>query len=989
MRISSPSRDLTTTTRIVCRAALALALLGIAGPSTARGEEPATDQRTLPANVTFNRDIRPIFKSRCVGCHGGVQQASGLSFITRGEAMNESDSGAAAIVPGDADGSALMERVSTTDLDLRMPPADHGPALTAREIALLRRWIEQGAVWEDPWAYCPPQDTELPAVQRPEWVRRPLDHYILARLEEASIEPAAEAPRAEWLRRVTFDLTGLPPSAEDYREFETDRSEEAYEHVVDRLLASPRYGERWASMWLDLARYADTTGYERDPPRSIWPYRDWLIRALNRDIPYDQFTILQLAGDRLPDAQLSDVLATAFHRNTQTNREDGTDDEEFRIAAVLDRVNTTWQVWQGITFGCTQCHSHPYDPVSHEEYYRFAAIFNTTRDEDVVEDLPKLAVPNDAAEWDAARQLDRRIAELQAALHFLQRRAERDAGWALLSVDRAEASSDRIEVDVRAHDGTPASEIWTSGTIPNRSTLTVECALSPSMEKISAVRLEGLPRDEAAALKLPEPGFVLSRLRLCLVLPDGRESPVELTDAFCDEPHPELAPIDSLNDSPNGWASYPHLATRRWGIFLPQEPIRAPAGSRLRLTMTFEKTAKAPLCFRRLRLSASSSSRWPSLIQSPAYRQNQVELAATTTKRRAIASTAVPIMRELAAPFQRATYMFVRGNWMDKGERVRAGVPAVFPQPPEEDHVDRLAMARWLVSGENPLTARVMVNRVWAELFGVGIVETLDDFGSSGSLPSHPELLDHLALRFQGGHAWSVKALLREVALSATYRQSSASTPHKNRHDPHNRLLSHGPRTRLTAEMVRDQALALSGLLSAKMYGMPVMPPQPEGIWQTVYSREAWVAARGEDRFRRAIYTYWRRTSGYPSLLAFDMPSRETCVGRRIPTNTPLQALVTLNDEAYVEMAAAFAERMLHGSSTPATQIAFGYSIATGRQPTPEALAALLRLYEEISDNSESAPRNREQADKGIAAELPALSAVASVILNLDEVLTK
>jgi hypothetical protein len=917
-----------------------------------------------------------------------VKQAGGLSLIYRELATAEGESGLTPVAPGAVDESYLIDRVSDPDPESRMPPTDHGPPLSEDEIALLRRWIEQGAKWELHWSLVAPQPQAVPPVRHEHWPRDPLDNFIVARLEAERLIPAAEADRADWLRRASLDLIGLPPSSQEYADFQLDHRQDAYERVVDRLLASPHFGERWASTWLDLARYADTVGYEKDPHREIWPYRDWLIRAFNDDMPFDEFTVKQLAGDLLPDATIGDRLATAFHRNTQTNTEGGTDDEEFRTVAVLDRVATTWQVWQGSTFRCTQCHSHPYDPFRHEEYYKFVAFFNTSRDADLNEDQPLLRIPDDVAVWDKARQLDARIKALRdAAFERASTFIADESLWQPLPCENA-AATGAAQLIVR-NKAVGGPEIAAEGTIAAGSAFTLDFPLE-QISRLTAVRIEALPNDLAAALKTPEAGFVLSQLKATLVSPDGSDhADVEFAAAACDEAAPLFDPADSFHDNIEGWGDYTRSSYPRRAVFILKQPVDIAPGSRLRLALHFNHvdSGGGALYIRRARVAASGSEHWTELVQDEANRKRADELVALAKERADMPGTTVPVMLEQPSPFARRTYKFERGNWLDKEIEVEPGVPEVMPALPPGAKPDRLAMARWLVAEENPLTSRVTVNRLWQELFGVGIVETADDFGTSGELPSHPELLDHLALRFQDEYAWSIKKMLRALVLSATYRQEGATPPEKLARDPRNRLLSRGPRTRLSAEMIRDQALVLSGRLSPKLYGRPVKPPQPEGVWRSVYNNEQWTTSEGEDRYRRAVYTYWKRTSGYPSFITFDAPPRDICVARRMATNTPLQALVTLNDPAFIELAQGFAERMLSAADSPRSRISAGYQLATGRSTPQETLHALVRLYEESLAAFDA---NRDEARRlAETREQYGLTVIASTMMNLDALLTK
>lgn len=939
------------------------------------------------APVEFNSDIRPIFAQHCIACHGGVKQAGNLSFVYRDQVFKGGDSGVPAVVSEKPDKSYLLERVTDTNPDMRMPPADHGQALTAEEIELLRRWIAEGANWELPWSFVAPKPPSPPRVQHEDWCLQPLDRFVLAKLEDNNLRPSPTASRAEWLRRVSFDLIGLPPSEEESKEFFNDTSSNAYEKLVDRLLASPHFGERWASMWLDLARYADTTGYEKDPHRNIWPYRDWVIRALNNDIAFDQFTIKQLAGDLLENANYEDVLATAFHRNTQTNTEGGTDDEEFRTVAVIDRVNTTWQVWQAITFGCTQCHSHPYEPFEHEEYYKILAVFNNTKDADIDEEFPLLPFainPSDerfvSTKWNTRSQLQR------SQHRELIDVANRDR-WEPLTIETAE-STKAGRLAIRGETG--RTEVHVTKTPANQATFVLEASIPDATKKITALRIDALPQDPVGAKKIPEIGFILSHLKVTIIPPDGIETiELKFSRVVTDDPNPLLNPDDSLSDSIYGWASYSRQWKSHFAIFLLENVAAIEPGSRIRLELIQNavNVGDVALVLNRSSYSYSSSDTWIDVQSNVEFVASHEKLSELDKQLDAVERVSVPILAELSPESQRITHVFTRGLWLDKGEEINPGTPKVFPELHNE-HVDRLALAKWLVSDENPLTARVMVNRLWAQLFGTGIVETVEDFGTSGMIPSHPELLDHLALSFRDKHSWSIKKILRQMVLSATYRQQSKTSPELLEADPGNRLFTRGPRQRLTAEMVRDQAIMLSGRFSEKMFGPPVMPPQPEGIWRSVYNDAKWTTANDGNRYRRAIYTYWKRTSGYPSLLTFDAPSRDVCTARRITTNTPLQALVTLNDEAFVECAQGLAEQMTaQKTSSLEERFAWAYQRATSHEPAADNLKRLQNLFENAQEYYEA---HSDESDKlGKSAEQAAYVIVASTILNLDEALTK
>ena len=932
--------------------------------------------------VDFDREVRPIFLKHCLACHGGVKKVAGLSLVSRESGLAETDSGSPAIEPGDP-ASRLLRRIADPDDASRMPPAEHGPRLTGAEIDTIRRWIDEGAEWSAPWPSRLKKPTAAPAIDDG-WARSALDRFVFERLRAEGLSPAPEADRAAWLRRVSFDLVGLPPSSSLRDSFLADNSPEAHERVVDSLLESPHFGERWASVWLDLVRYGDTTGYERDVHRDVWPYRDWVIRAFDDDKPYDEFLLEQLAGDLLPEATLADRLATAMHRNTPTNLEGGTDDEEFRVEAVIDRVDTTWQAIGGLTFGCARCHDHPYDPITQRDYYRFLACLNSTLDADLAERFPRLPVPDDPARWDEADALDRESRAVREELHALGARlVEETAGWRGVAFDAAESTGETtlslapIEGSVNGS-AAEGVEVRASGTITDRSKYTLGAPAPPG--RLTALRVDALPSDLVEALRQPEMGFVLARLRLLLVRGDA-EREVFFHTVFCDDPTPFFPARKTLEDNAEGWAAYSRMLRPHWAVLAVDEAIDGPIflrdGDRLRLVMKHDKAldGQDAIVLRRLRVSLTGDRRWLRLADDERFRSLTERAAELDTLRGEIPSTRTPIMQRRPPGYERPTHRFERGNRLVKAERVVAGLPGAFGVPLPQDSAPRLEMARWFASAEHPLTARVWVNRIWAEIFGEGIVATLDDFGSTGADPSHPGLLDSLAERLVSDWQWRLKPLLREVVLSATYRQDARASADSWRRDPRNRLLARGPRSRLRAEMVRDQALMLSGRFNPTRYGPPVMPYQPEGFWRSVGNSETWQIAEDESRFRRAVYTYWKKTAAYPSLVAFDAPSRERCVAKRSTTNTPLQALVTMNDPAFYELAKGFAERMLTREGSPRERITWAYREATGSSPNSPSLDALVELHASASGSSES--------------ERHAMAVVASALLNLDATLSK
>ncbi len=920
-------------------------------------------------------DARRVLNRHCTKCHGGVKQAGGLSFLY-GERVVGAEG---VVVPTKPDESELIRRVTSSNASERMPPVEESPTgLSAEEITILKTWVSEGAVWSEHWAFVPPKETTPPEVQHAQWCLTPLDRFVLASLERADMSPAAEADRAQWLRRVTFDLTGLPPTPKEIEEFLADASTDAHRRVVKRLLASQRFGERWAAVWLDLARYADSMGYERDPPRVMWPYRDWVIRALNADMPFDEFTVKQLAGDLLADPTLDDLIATGFHRNSQTNTEGGTDDEEFRTVSVIDRVSTTWTVWQGITFGCAQCHNHPYAPFRQEEFYSFAAFFNNAEDCDQRDEYPTLRVPQDRSHNERSLRLQKEIADLsREAMRPFQEFAAA-AQWQDLELKRIESNKPRAKLKIRKFGG--RDEVFAEGTVGQQSVYTAY-ATSP-LEPITALRVD-VPLLEGHDAANPSPAFVVTGSQVRVERSGGTAEPIAVAFVAADAAGGMFWPAEK-------WGAFPNQFHDRWAVLVFGEPVALADGDRLVVTLKQSqgRDGAAPPVLRRFRMSVSDEPVWTGYVTSQTHRELIARRAKLVGQLNKIASVRLPIMRERPV-FRRQDAVFNRGNWLDKGAVVQPAVPGALPSLGNDaERVDRLAMARWLVAEDNPLTGRVLVNRVWAELFGSGIVETAEDFGPTGTRPTHPELLDGLAVRFSRDYQWSLKRLLEEIVLSATYRQDGRATPEAVQRDPRNRLLARGPRNRLTAEMVRDQALATSGLLSNKMFGPSVMPPQPAGVWQTPYSGQKWVTPKGEDRYRRGVYTYWRRSSPYPSFLVFDMSTRQVCAARRIATNTPLPALVTMNDPVYVEASQALAKRMMaEGGSDAPSWIAFGLRLSTSRAAREEDVDTLSELYRQAAAVYAEDPI---QSDKlgGSPAEA-AMVLVANTILNLDESLSK
>jgi Protein of unknown function (DUF1549)/Protein of unknown function (DUF1553)/Planctomycete cytochrome C len=1040
----------------------ALCLLAVAALSVWPFVSPVFHQQPSD-HVQFSRDIRPILNQNCVACHGGVRQKNGVSFIFREEALGKGKSGRPTIVPGDPDGSEFMARLTSKDPEARMPY--HAPPLPPQQIALLRRWIKEGAKWEDYWAFVPPVARPLPQVKRTDWVRQPTDRFILARLEKEGLEPAPEADKAALLRRVSLDLTGLPPTPEEEAAYLADSSPGAYEKQVDRLLASPRYGERWASMWLDLARYADTKGYEADYDRpGVWPYRDWVIDAFNRNLPYDQFVIKQLAGDQLPNSSFEDRIATSFHRQTPNNDEGGTDDEEFRMVAVMDRVATTWSVLNGLTMNCVQCHSHPYDPIRHTDYYKSMAFFNTQADADLMDDSPVLRVPKDKASYPEASQLQQQMATLVHALEASDRQVESRTQWKPLPIQSAGANEvsalepmlpelqsqlaelqknqklapakkeDELKAlrktidDTRtrlAHAkavGGPArtftihdGEALANADTPPQSFY--ELTANANLPVLTAIRVEVPPLNAEMARHTPENGFIVDSVEGWLIAPSGQKTKIAFRYFVQDSERNLQTALFSVGEEskkaepdPSAFAALPKLFRTRWIVGVLPQPLQLANGSRIQMDLKQVKGIDSkPALIQRVRLAASADPSWTSLSQDPVRAQNIACLRELNHQLAKIPTVPLPVMVEEQPYERRATLEFERGNFLTKiGPDLAPDVPGIFPKLPAGAPRNRLTLAKWFFLPGQPLTARVAVNRYWEELFGIGIVETLENFGSVGEEPSHLELLDWLALHYQNDLHWDTKALLRELVTSATYRQSAATTPALLAKDPRNRLLAHGPQQRLTAEMVRDQALLASGLLNTTMGGPPVMPPQPPGIWNSVYNDSKWTDATGPDRYRRAIYTFIKRTAGYPSSLVFDASDRDTSLPRRIATNTPLQALVTLNDPVYQEAAQALARRVIKdtaGKTSAAssadsildTQLTYETRLVLSRDPNARELAVLRKFYKDAVAMRErpavvKANLNLSQTSLGKkvpAGEFEALAAVGSILFNLDAALVR
>jgi Protein of unknown function (DUF1553)/Protein of unknown function (DUF1549)/Planctomycete cytochrome C len=945
----------------------------------------------LVADVDFNRDVRPILNANCIACHGGVKEAGEVSFIFREQVLGKGESGKTVVVPGKPEESEMIARVITDDEDDLMPQPDHGPRLSKADVETLRQWITEGAKWGEHWSFAPPQRHDVPKVKNTSWPANTIDHFILGKLEGQNLVPSPETKPAEWLRRASLDLIGLPPTLAELDAFEAAAAKDfpaAIAAETERLLASPSFGERWTSVWMDLARYADSEGLGNDANRDVWKYRDWIIDAFNKDLPYDQFIIDQLAGDLVKGSTLDQKLATTFHRLTQTNSEGGTDDEEFRLLAAMDRNVTTWEVFQGLSMGCVQCHSHPYDPIRHQEYYTSLSFFNNTRDADAEGNSPVLPIPLERSDYPKANTLIDRIAALEKITH--QKWSELDAKSAWLPVTNLKASSPTAKMSIVEKD--VHAEFRANDNAKSGATYSLIATPPTSLTSLTAIRLTYLPKDEKKALTDGEWGASLQQIKAEKITTDGKAEPIKLIDVIPDEAHPLRDPLGSLRGGgDNCWGTHYKFFRPRHATFVFEKSIALAAGEAIRLTMKNGGTylASFPMVAKRGRIDFSADPAWITMQSDPSIVSARRELMDSKAALAKIPNIRIPVITENAPEHSRVTTFFNRGNWLDKGAVIPiSNTPQIFPAlQAQTAKPTRLDFAKWLASPQNPLTARVAVNRFWLELFGVGIVPTPEDFGSAGEKPTHPELLDTLAVEFATDMKWSVKTLLRKLVTSASYRQASAVNPELYALDADNRLLARGPRQRLTGEMARDAALTVSGLLHQQLSGAPVYPPLPPGVWKPFVDGGRWKTPPPGDpqRYRRAVYTYWKRSIPYPTFATFDAPTRELCNKRRSPSNTPVQALSILNDPAFHECAQALARRMKNEfAGDSGEKISQAYRATTSRKITPERLTTLTDLYKDLIPTYEADPK----LGAAMASEA-AYTIVASVLLNLDETITR
>ncbi len=973
---------------------------------------PAEAGTPTDAPVSFSRDVRPILSRYCFKCHGpddGSRQA-GLRLDSFEHALKAADSGMPAVAPGKSAESELVRRILSEDDAEKMPPPAAKTSLTAEQKAILRRWVDQGAKYELHWAFVAPTKPALPSVKQTDWARNEIDRFILAKLESEALAPSPEADRYTYVRRVYLDLIGIPPTPEEADAFVNDASPEAYEKLVDGLLKSKHYGERWARRWLDLARYADTNGYEKDRQRTIWPYRDWVINALNADMPFDQFTIEQLAGDMLPNATREQRVATGFHRNTMLNEEGGIDPLEFRYYAMTDRVSTTGTAWLGLTIGCAQCHTHKFDPISHDEYFQFFALLNNA-------DEPEAPLPDEAflkeeqrrqeeaakliaelpAAWPGKDEAEK-AASLQTAFDaWLAKERPRTVIWNPLAPTKVSANIPTLSVE-------SDNVIFASGDTSKVDIYEIE--LAPSNVTTAAIMLEALPDsrlpDGGAGTTYYEGGkgdFFLGEFGIT-----SSDKPAKFSSAT--ESYSKnrfgagaLTAAQTFDGNlETGWSIDGGQNQRHTAVYVLAEPI--PAGQPIKVKMTFGRHFASSLGKFRFWMSDNKeavardlSFELESLLRKPpaelaeaevatlkaAFLLQATELAEQTKKIRELQKLRQPltslVMQERPANHPRSTFVHHRGEFLQPKHQVQPGAPAFLP-PLQKEKANRLGLANWLVSKQNPLSARVAVNREWSAFFGKGIVRTVQDFGYQGESPSHPELLDYLAISFME-NGWSLKKLHRQIVLSATYRQDSKASPALLAKDSENRLLARGPRIRLEAEVIRDALLKASGLLSEKMGGPSVFPPQPASITtEGAYGSLSWKPSEGEDRYRRSLYTFAKRTTPFAMLAAFDAPSGEACLARREASNSPLQALTLLNDEMFLEMAKHLGAEAAKREGTIDDRLLWIWRRCLTRPPTE----AEKQLFADWAKKLVAESKEPETA---------ILTQFARTLFNVDEMVTK
>ena len=997
---------------------------------------PLLAGETSRDSPSFGRDIRPILAAKCYSCHGPdtEKREAELRLDLRSDAVKSE-----AIVPGKPELSELVRRIQTVDLDERMPPPEGGEALTNAQQQLIRHWIAGGAPFETHWAYIPPIAAARPPVHNASWPRNAIDYFILAGLESRQTSPSEPADRYKLVRRIYFDLIGMPPTPAEADDFVDDQEPRAYERLVDRLLNSRHYGERWAQPWLDLARYADTNGYEKDRPRSIWAYRDWVIRSLNADMPFDQFTVEQLAGDMLPNATAQQRVATGFHRNTMLNEEGGIDPLEYRFYSMVDRVATTGTVWMGLTVGCAQCHTHKYDPITHVDYYRLMALLNNTEEPEFALDFEPFASQR--------AQLDREIAALEANLpeqlpagieeqerandssssespsvrfekkfqHWVAEHERTAVEWSTIRPTEMKSNLPKLTL---LEDGS----ILSTGDITKRDVFEFAFRIEVGGGPVSAIRLEAI-----ADPSLPAGGpgrcyyegrkgdFFLSELTATYAGRRARFHSASHSYGKLTIGSGNAMAMNVLDgDGSTGWSTAEREGESHYLLLNLSEPIVA--DGELHITLTFERHFAASLGRLRWSVAAVNHELFArdlpveieALLAGPSSRRTREDWAelrmcyARTAPELAKAREPIDrlrgqrsslpatlVMSERDDGIRRPTFRHHRGEYLSPREQVEPGVLQALRGNGLVQPTDRLSFANWLVSDANPLVGRVAVNRAWQSFFGVGLVRTAGDFGTQGEFPSHPELLDWLAKDFME-HGWSMKRLHRLIVTSATYLQDSDVAANAGELDPENRLLSRFPRQRLDAEVVRDAMLRSSGLLSDKMFGPGVFPPQPASVAELAYGDSAWTPSEGEDRFRRSLYTFRKRTAPFAAFAVFDAPTGELCVARRERSNTPLQALTLLNDEMYLEMARALARASIQ-QRTPREVANELFRRVLIRPPNEGELNKML-AYQSAQCSRCRAGELNSVAIAGSPQATPDQAAwvmLSRAIMNLDEAITK
>lgn len=1048
---------------LLLRIGLPLIFAGIVCISLFAAENEKSKISTTKSNIDFSRDIRPILSNNCFFCHGPDEshREADLRLDTKAGAFNSTD-GNAAIVAGNLKESSLIQRILATDVDERMPPADSGKKLKPEEIELLKQWVKQGATWQDHWAYVKPVRSQRPTIKQKSWPQNEIDYFVLSRLEKEGISPAKEADRPTLIRRLYLDLIGLPPTIEEVDAFVNSKDPKAYEKLVDRLLASPQYAERMTLKWLDLARYADTNGFSIDGGRHMWLWRDWVIDSFHKNKPFDQFITEQIAGDLIPEASTWQKVATGFNRNHMITHEGGTIPQENLVNYTVDRVKTTSEVFLGLTMGCAQCHNHKYDPITMKDFYQFFAYFNTLEDRGLdgnsgINAGPKLKakteLPFVAAELKA---LDQEVARLQAKLRHPNTEKlvewEKKARQELLKRGQGLKLHELEVVKVSDPNTRGAFEISKEGhvlalTASGRSP-SISLKVKPGIDKLTGLRLVFYPNE-----KLPHGGIGHGKKEtfpggfiLTSFAASGTTVPSDQVDLYAmfkvvkttaSASHPEYPVEDCLDPRDHtGWSPAPQNQSQQHLTVTFDRPYETKGSPYLTVMLVWgdgkfgygkrlmagdykifgmsgiDDGTNIPIEIQKI-LSIAQNER--DEIQSatlnlyysriaPEFKNIHYQLT-NLKERRLMLTDSFETMVMNTAKKPRETFILNRGQYDQPTEKVETGVPGFLPGLPKNAAKNRTALAQWLTSRENPLTTRVTVNRFWEMLFGQGIVSTSADFGSQGAPPTHPRLLDWLAVEFYES-GWNVKHIMRKILLSATYRQSSAGTPQLWKDDPQNRLLARGARFRLQAEMIRDATLKVSGLLVERIGGASVNPYQPEGLWREVShygsspaTAQVFVQDHGEKLYRRSMYTYWKRTVPPPNMQTFDAPNREVCLISRARTNTPLQSLVLLNDVQFVEASRNYAERVMkEGGQDVNSRVQFAFKAALGRLPeTWEAdtlkaayqrelksyqvnlTAALALLSQGESDRDESLP----------AAEMAAWTAVASMIFNTYEFITR